>query len=131
MSYYTNYNIAICQTDPDTHEMLPLPVPMRGNLFVPQDVITEIENEMPGLSFNNTNEFHGYCKYRDWERIVTELSKQHPDLMFIVTGHGQDNNDHWITWVTAGLSQYEKMRLTHNPFNVESLTPKHKTARYY
>lgn len=131
MSYYTNYNIAICQTDPDTHEMLPPPAPMRGNMFVSQGIITGIENEMPGLSFNGINEFNGYCKYRDWERVVTELSKQHPDLIFIVTGHGQDNNDHWIAWVTAGLSQYEKMRLTHNPFDVKNLTPEHKTARYY
>lgn len=127
MSRYTNYNITICQTNPDTHEMLPLPVTIRGNTFVPQDVVTEIENEMPGLSFNSINEFNGYCKYRDWERIVTELSKQHPDLMFIVTGHGQDNNDHWIAWVTAGLSQYETMRLTHNPFDVKNLTPEQST----
>ena len=127
MSRYTNYNITICQTNPDTHEMLPLPVAIRGNTFVPQDVVTEIENEMPGLSFNSINEFNGYCKYRDWERIVTELSKQHPDLMFIVTGHGQDNNDHWIAWVTAGLSQYETMRLTHNPFDVKNLTPEQST----
>lgn len=131
MSYYTNYNIAICQTDPDTHEMLPLPAPMRGNMFVSQGIITEIENEMPGLSFNGINEFNGYCKYRDWERVVTELSKQHPDLIFIVTGHGQDNNDHWIAWATAGLSQYESIQLTHNGFDVKNLTPEHKTARYY
>lgn len=131
MSYFTSYNITVCQTNPETHEMLPLPALMRSNIFVPQDVIKEIENEMPGLAFDGINEFNGFCKYRDWERTITELSKQHPDLMFIITGHGEDENDHWIAWVTAGLSQYETMRLTHNDFDIKLLTPEHKMTRYY
>lgn len=131
MSYFTSYNITVCQTNPETHEMLPLPALMRSNIFVPQDVIKEIENEMPGLAFDGINEFNGFCKYRDWERAITELSQSHPGLMFIVIGHGEDENDHWIAWVTAGLSQYETMRLTHNDFDVKNLTPEHKTTRYY
>ena len=127
MSYYTDYNVDVVQTDPKTHAPLPLPCDMNKNLFVPQEVIDFFKQDHIRLAFDHVNTFEGTAKWYDWEKELMELSKHHPSLMFIIEGSGEDRDDAWITWITDGLSQYEKKYITHNPFDVHALTPEPKT----
>ena len=68
----------------------------------------------------NYNPFIEETKWYDFEKDMREVSKQHPNVLFELSGEGEENGDLWKAYFKDGKMQMCKAKIEYDDFN-ESL----------
>lgn len=66
------------------------------------DVHAEIVKFMQEQGYERFNPFEDACKWYDWQKDMNLFSSRFPDVVFIITGEGEDPKDHWKAYVYNG-----------------------------
>lgn len=82
MGYYTEYKLELQSNNPKCNF---------------QDIIQSLrtENDNANYALMSNGEGQEPCKWYEHELELIEFSKYYPDVLFILTGHGEDNEDMW------------------------------------
>lgn len=62
------------------------------------------------------------CKWYQHEEEVREFSKQFPDVLFTLSGAGEESGDIWKQYFVNGKSQYTKAKLVFEDFDLAKLS---------
>ena len=97
------------------------------------DVVVESLSEKIIEKFRSENEFAEFClepdgsysdesKWYDAEDDLRDLSKGYPELLFVMLGHGEDE-ERWVTYANNGKSYTEdaKIKITYPKFSIDKL----------
>lgn len=57
------------------------------------------------------------AKWYDYEKDMLELSSQFPDILFKVTGSGEEHGDIWEHYFRNGKHYYQKARIVFDDFD--------------
>jgi len=82
------------------------------------DEHTDYESEISDAS-GYFDCFGHECKWYSHNDIMTEYSKQHPDVLFKLMGDGEEENDYWVKYYLNGKVQYSHGRVVKREFDVE------------
>lgn len=66
---------------------------------------------------NSLNEVKWYGHKED----LTNFSKHYPNVLFTLTGSGEENGDYWKLYVKNGKSQYVKGKITYPEYDESKL----------
>lgn len=58
-----------------------------------------------------------YIKWRNRDEDMISLSKEYPDVLFILDGNGDDADDIWRAYYQNGKYKYSKADIIYKPFN--------------
>lgn len=103
MGYYTRYELEV----------------MNG----PNSLIEELIEEYSEASYSLTTygECYDECKWYDHSKHMIEFSKKHPNVLFKLSGEGENNRDIWHKYYKNGLMQVCMAEITYPPFNSDLL----------
>ena len=102
MGYYTNFNLT----------MLPEPDINFGTEIM-KAIAAKIDNKDP----NDISDYDAeWClgdslKWYDHDKDMIEVSKQFPDITFILDGEGEDNDDIWKAYYKNGEMEVIQARI--------------------
>ena len=104
MGYYTGYNL----TAIDTKTEFPLTEEMEARvcarlIAISNDAIDE------GNTFGEC--LNDVLKWYDHEKDMIELSKEFPDIMFMLEGEGEERDDNWRLYVHNGELEWVRAML--------------------
>lgn len=54
-------------------------------------------------------------KWYDWEKDMVELSKNFPEVIFVIYGEGEDRDDTWRAFVKDGVCVYQRAHIYYDP----------------
>lgn len=79
---------------------------------IPYDVDEEIEKFLE----DNSDEFYGLrsddtCKWYDHNEAMLRLSSEFPEVLFILSGEGEENGDVWKKYYANGTVEVDKAEL--------------------
>ena len=94
MGYYTNYEL---QTVSGT------------------DYETNYEQEIS--DFIDYNPFDEPTKWYRYEKEMKEFSQKHPNVVFEISGEGEENGDLWKAYFKNGKMQMCKAKIIYDDFN--------------
>lgn len=97
MGYYTRYSLEIIE----------------GN-----DYITDYKKEISKLSGFS---FVDSCTWYDHDKDMIEYSKKYPNVVFCLSGEGQDTGDLWKSYYKNGLVQRCKAKIVYDNYNESQL----------
>lgn len=98
MGYYTTYNLSIVEGD---------------------DYSTDYQEEISKqLDFDP---FQGECKWYDNEEDMLLYSKNHPQVLFLLEGEGEEATDLWQKYFKNGKMQRCEAKITYDPFDETKL----------
>lgn len=105
MGYYTNYELEVIDTaDLELEDVEAIANDL--NTGYGDDLLTEL---LQG---------HGYhCKWYEHEKDLRTLSLKCPDVLFRLTGHGEEKGDEWVKYFKNGLMQECRAKITFDPFD--------------
>lgn len=117
MGYITDYTLGIAQNAFDTE----------------YDEINEfIKNEQnknddfmyvfDGEDLDHNYEIYGEGKWYDFHEDMTKLSKAFPEVVFKLSGDGEETDDVWTTYYMGGKSQSAKRTVIVEEFNPNKLS---------
>ena len=81
------------------------------------DYVAELE-EITGYS----GLFEGEIKWYSHEKDMRALSARHPEVMFLLSGNGEESGDIWVEYHKAGKMQLEKASITFGQFEESKLS---------
>lgn len=61
------------------------------------------------------------CKWYEWEADIRRLSKQFPDVLFTLSGEGEESGDIWKAYFLGGKMHKEKAVIQVPPFDKKKL----------
>lgn len=99
MGYYTEYNLEIVKGD---HE-----------------VIGELReySECAQIAIDNNGDCEESCRWYDFEKEMKMFSEKHPDVLFKLSGNGQEGGDQWHSYFQDGKNQHCKNIITFDPYD--------------
>ena len=62
-----------------------------------------------------------YDKWYSCQDDMIQISQQYPDVLFTLSGVGDDPNDQWIEYYQNGKSQYCHAKITFEPYDVNKM----------
>lgn len=85
----------------------------------------ELSGDITEDDFNNELEEYGYgfydecmsAKWYSWEDNMKDISTKYPEVLFILSGQGEENEDMWKAYFKNGKSQIEKAVITYGKFD--------------
>lgn len=98
MGYYTYYSLEVLDGD---------------------DHITDYKSEISDYA-DYSSCFSDHIKWYDWESDMREYSKHRKNVLFKLTGEGEEAGDLWHAYFKNGKSQICKARITYDSYS-ESL----------
>jgi hypothetical protein len=101
MGYYTKYNL---KTKP-----------------YKEGLIQELLDEENAYGIDEDGNSTDSVKWYGHETDLREFSKEHPDILFILEGEGEENDDLWILYVKNGKSQRCRPIITYEEFDEKKL----------
>ena len=124
MGYYTDYKVNVYKQDKNVtaYDMLSkmneLQTTNRG-IFYPFDgLIQELMEE------NWTKQAHDFeletddeCKWYEWADDMKDLSKAFPNVIFQVSGEGEEQGDIWRAWIKNGKVVIHEARIVIDPLD--------------
>lgn len=60
-------------------------------------------------------------KWYEWEEDMRLLSNANPEILFKLTGHGEEAGDEWKAYFKGGKCQVEKAVISYGEFNERKL----------
>lgn len=105
MGYYTYYSLEVIGEDTE-------------------NVIKELrsENDNAEYAFTESGDSYDSLKWYDYEKDMRSFSTRFPDLIFKLSGEGEEPGDLWIRYFKNGKMQYSKAIITYEPFNEGKLS---------
>lgn len=73
------------------------------------------------LALNESGNTEESCKWYDHDDDLINLSKEHPDKLFILSGLGEDSGDIWRKYFVNGKIQEEKAEIKIADFDINKL----------
>jgi len=98
MGYYTVYSLS---TDPPSYDISH------------EEQISELAGYIS--CFDDT------IKWYNWERDIREYSKRYPEVLFTLSGEGEEPDDLWQAYFKDGKMQHCQAVITYPPFDEEEL----------
>jgi len=79
------------------------------------------EQEISELSGYEDECFGEPIKWYNYDKDMTEYSLKHPDVLFKITGKGEDAGDLWYHYFMNGKSQHIQAKITFEKFSKSKL----------
>lgn len=119
MGYYTDYCLSFKGT-----ERLDKGSIVVGSYIPEQDVLAIIEevgrmNIFDDIRYDEI--FYANAKWYDWENDMRLLSRKFPDIMFKLSGSGENEEDLWKAYFLNGSMQYCPAIITYEEFDANEL----------
>jgi len=94
----------------------------RYSLEVIQDEYTFIDHEAGiGQASGYGNPFGDECKWCNHDKHMLEYSLDHPNVLFKLSGEGEEAGDLWIKYYKNGKMQECRAAITYPPFDESKL----------
>lgn len=89
----------------------------------PEDVDFEtMKTEIGDISGYGDRMFDGASiKWYNHDEDMKNFSKKYPDIVFELSGSGEDPGDMWVCYYQNGKMQYEPAKISFDPFDVDKL----------
>ncbi len=117
MGYYTDYDLEIsggAQTEVKGIDAEGKP----SSVFVPLDP-SHITDEVLALSgYSSFSEI----KWYDHEDHMRQISQKYKDLLFTLSGKGEDSSDLWVKYFKNGKMQTARARIEYDKFDEKKLS---------
>lgn len=114
MGYYTRYELEIIEKpksfDEDKLEFFMFKKQKGGSSFM-------YAMEYEGGYF----EAGGECKWYEHDSDMQELSKEFPELVFKLSGEGEESGDIWVKYYKGGKCHTAKAVITVEPYDEKKL----------
>lgn len=110
MGYYTHYKLVVKNEDHPQHEKF---VEWIENEPEPDDGSYRLHDFW-------TDEAES-CKWYDHEKEVAAMSKQFPELIFVLSGEGEESGDIWIKYFKDGKVQTCLARIVYDDYDEKKL----------
>lgn len=104
MGYYTRYSISIQPDD-------------SGNIL--ESLLKS--NESASYAMSENGESRKRCKWYEHENELRKFSKQHPKVLFVLDGEGEESGDIWVKYFQNGKCQVCKAKITFDEFDAKKL----------
>lgn len=112
MGYYTNYKLGISSVDP----LLLLSAVGEEQIIAEIRAIPTAEGAL-----NKNGESGGAVKWYEHEDDMRHFSEKYPQLIFALSGAGEETEDMWKKYFVNGKMQIAKAVFTMAPFNPKEL----------
>ena len=101
--------------------------PFDGKTRIPEEVYDKVNEEIDKMGaledHYGRSEWGVYAKWYDWEEDMLLLSSKFPDLLFTLSGDGDDSDDKWIAYFNAGREQYCPAEIIYPDYDPSLLAP--------
>lgn len=87
---------------------------------VVQDTIDPVEKAKKSI-VDGEHVFEVSCKWYDHETDMRRVSQEIPDVVFTLTGEGEESGDMWAKHFKNGLMQKVVAQITYEPFDESKL----------
>lgn len=100
MGYYTDY-------------LIDMDAPIAEGFEVVFDNVTDYS----GCLSRTGASFFMNAKWYEYEKDMRKISEQFPDVIFTVSGEGEENDDIWRAYFKNGKSQYCEAIINFEPYD--------------
>lgn len=101
MGYYTNYSLNILK-DPDNKI---------------EEFKKELEDIFTPHDINDLLDSYLEAKWYDWSTYMEEKSKKFPNMLFFLSGEGEEPLDIWNCYFCNGKPYYREIQVSWEPFD--------------
>lgn len=129
MGYYTDYDLGAYyyKNDPCCSQTI------TGNLH--GDLLNAVRKEIDLMNvfddnYNGTR-WYTNAKWYDYEEDMCLLSSKFPDVMFELSGNGEDQEDMWISYFYQGKTQHCPAIITYDDMDLKKMVSKELPQTYY
>ena len=107
MGYFTSFNLTTSVNNEIDH----------------YNILEELrsENECARYALTKNGEVSDTTKWYNHEKDMREFSKKHPNVLFILRGEGEFNDDMWIKYFKNGKMQSCKATIVYPDYNEAEL----------
>jgi len=129
MGYYTDYDLGAYyyKKDPCCSQVI------TGNLH--GDLLKAVRDEIEQMNVfeDNYNGTRWYvnAKWYEYDSDMCLLSSKFPDVMFELSGNGEDTEDMWIAYFYQGKMQHCPAIITYDDMDLKKMVPKELPQNYY
>lgn len=135
MGYYTYYELSIddtqFQSENEKKKNAEIKEIQESSISdaLKEKLIGEINNSYKSsfvtqndvVEFLTFNPFSGQCKWYENTDDMCNVSKKYPNVLFILTGNGEEPEDMWVKYFMNGKVQIEKAVITYGKFDPKKL----------
>ena len=107
MGYYTNFTLALDPSTTVSKEIL--------------EQIDQVITDWDVLEYTCTDCWYGSAKWYEYQEDMCALSKQFPNVIFCLSGEGEDAEDLWCAYFLGGKMQFCPAEITYESFDPEKL----------
>lgn len=129
MGYYTDYDLVAYyyKNDPCCSQVI------TGNLH--GDLLNAVEQEVDQMHILDKGYENGRwyvnAKWYEYEADMCLLSTKFPDVMFELSGQGEDSEDMWIAYFYQGKTQHCPAIITFDDLDLKKMVSKELPQEYY
>ena len=116
MGYYTDYDLQARPISAEQYESIDAALLLMNDRFER----CGYENNV-GSWCDNDDRWYGH------DEDMIEFSKQFPDVMFVLYGHGENRGDEWRRYYQNGKTMLTPSYITYRPFIPECMTAPDET----
>lgn len=82
---------------------------------------TSVVTKNDVVNFLSFNPFGDHCKWYEHTEDMRNVSKKYPNVLFTLTGNGEEPDDMWVKYFMNGKVQIEKAVITYGKFDLKKL----------
>lgn len=113
MSYYTRHTLTVLDKNYDEQAMI-------VNRLL--EMVKRIDENADILfSIDEDGSYRQESKWYDDEQDMAAYSRWFPDVVFMLTGVGEDSDDQWIKYFRDGKMQVARATITYDKFDAAKL----------